>query len=245
MATYCDIASSNCSLNLLPIQYVNLTTWEWRVNPLPSNINVYDAGNAQNTPGYYAVERAQPSMIGSLSLVSFIYMIMTFLVIIIMASTVVGWIQAAVGQRPYEYTFFLPTSTGALTEREFNRRLRKHYPSAPRHTPLPSYAETAVKYPHIDCSSQGLREFRDLIRKKYAMDVQVWNSRFVSDHDQPRVDDIKRRSRGATSDMLEAVQRWVSSRSEWSADEYQQVQEIYYRIQELNNAELARSRTGA
>ena len=93
----------------------------------------------------------------------------------------------------------------------------------------------------------GYCEFINAVRarKKYAMDVQVWNSRFVSDHDQPRVDDIKRRSRGATSDMLEAVQRWASSRSEWSADEYQQVQEIYDRIQELNNAELARSRTGA
>lgn len=171
---------------------------------------------------------------------SFIYMIMTFLVILLMASTVVGWIQAAVGGKPYEYTFFLPTSSGALTDKQFNKQIRHHYPKETAEKPTPSYAETSYGLAKGECTAQGLRDFRDLIRQKYALDVNVWNYRFAHETNQPEIDEMKARSEGATSDMVKIVERWMGSREQWSVEEWAQVQEIYLRIRQLHAAEHRR-----
>jgi len=177
--------------------------------------------------------------------VSFIYMIMTFVVSLLMAITVIGWIQATVGKRLDKYQFFLPTSPDALTEAQFNQQLRRYYPPAPKKTPLSSYAEPVLGHPNGHCTSQGLREFRELIRKKYALDVEVWNSRFAHEANMPIVDDMKRRSRGATFDMLKSAKRWMDARGEWSIEEWDQVEEINRRIHELDQAEHARYASGA
>jgi hypothetical protein len=168
-------------------------------------------------------------------------MIMTFLVIIIMAYTVKGWIEAVVTQRTYEYTFFLPTTS--LTERRFSKQLKKYYPDEPAQTARPSYAETLSGNAGVDCTPEGLRSLRELIRGKYAMDVRIWNSRFVQEKHVPTVEDWKIRSRGATLDMLKAVKGWMDAREQWTTEEWAQVIEINQRISQLELAERVRRQT--
>lgn len=237
MATYCNTTSGYC-YTLTPVQFVNETTYEWRVNTLPTNLTVINGTlsngtiingkvyNGTEVNGTVIIERLQPSAIGSLSVVSFIYMIMTFLVIIIMALPVIKWIEAAVKQRLF-------------TEKQFKNQLQRYYPP-PGIKLLRSYAETVSRHPNADCTSEGLWEFRELIREKYAMDVLIWTARFVGEKDLPLVEDRRRRSRGATHDMLKFVGRWVKARDQWSEEEWAKVNEIYVRIRGLNEAEQAR-----
>jgi hypothetical protein len=235
------------------IQAVNGTTDQWRVDPLPGNLtaingtlsngtlingNVYHDGDILGTT---VIERVQPSTFGSLTVVSFIYMLMSLLIILFLAAGFTKFVRVALGQRQYEYTLFLPTTaTGALTAREFDKQLRRFYPSRSPNVPPPSYAETRPRHPNGDFSSQGLREFRELIRAKYAMDVQVWNFRDAHPLNEPIVAEWRKRSRGATLDMMETVAKWTASREQWSVDEWEQVREIYLRIQQLNEQERAR-----
>ncbi|OCK81693.1 hypothetical protein K432DRAFT_424720 [Lepidopterella palustris CBS 459.81] len=241
---------STIQTSLSVLNYVNSTTQEWRVDPLPwSNITVLNGtltngtiingyrfnGTAFNTTALNTtaiIERVQGTTVGSLSLVSFIYMIMSLLIILIMVPDLIDLTRALTG-RIHRYAPAVAAST--FSDRDLKKQLLRHYPPAPTMPPLPSYLEAVSQKPGETASAQNLRECRELIRAKYALDVEAYSLRDVHYLNQPIVEDKKRRSRGALEDIRRTVDQWKDAKDQWSPDEWKQVEEIHRRIQSLVN----------
>jgi hypothetical protein len=197
---------------------VSATTWQWGVSSLPSDISV---------------DLVQSTTVGSVSTISFIYLMMSALIILIMAPIIlimapktVAWVRG---------------SSSDLSEREFEKRLLRHYPGPRKIPPLPSYVETVSRggRPGALVTSQDLRECRELIRAKYALDVSTFNLRDVHYLNQPIVDDMKRRSAAALVDVRRIVRGWVDAKDQWTEGEWRQVEEINRRIQSLVDGSAA------
>lgn len=96
-----------------------------------------------------------------------------------------------------------------------------------------SDAETV---PHRDpFSSEALREFRELLMQKYRLHVLLFNAMFGAN--RSAIEEVKARAAGATVDMFKAVQRWMSLREQWTPEEWQLVNKIYLRVNQLYDAE--------
>lgn len=209
------------------LRAVSATTWQWGVSSLPSDISV---------------DLVQSTTVGSVSTISFIYLMMSALIILIMARIIpimapetVAWVRAVTGSH------HLSGSSSDLSEREFEKRLLRHYPGPRKIPPLPSYVETVSRggRPGALVTSQDLRECRELIRAKYALDVSTFNLRDVHYLNQPIVDDMKRRSAAALVDVRRIVRGWVDAKDQWTEGEWRQVQEINRRIQSLVDGSAA------
>jgi hypothetical protein len=94
-----------------------------------------------------------------------------------------------------------------------------------------SYAEKVLRRPGGAVTSQDLRECRELIRSKYALDAWVYNARDIRAHNRDIMDDKKRQSAGALVDIQRTVKGWVEARAQWSPEEWEMVLRIYQRIQ--------------
>ncbi|KAF2192230.1 hypothetical protein K469DRAFT_716740 [Zopfia rhizophila CBS 207.26] len=233
------------------LQAVNTTIESWTLSPLPSNATLINSTLVNGTTLFgcvyngttwlgeeclaifnntLVIERGQGPSVGSISLVSFIYMIMSLIIIITQIPALWDFTTALAG-RPHRYK---PGSAGTtFSERDFKKALLTHYPPAPIVPPLPSHLELLSHNPGENITSQQLRDFRSLIRAKYMLDVQAYNLRDVFHMDRPIVDDMHRRSRGALEDMKRTVQEWVNEKEQWSAEEWRMVEEICRRVQEL------------
>jgi len=146
-----------------------------------------------------------------------------------MAPRSLAWILAVTGQKALWYG--APSPTSFLSESEFNRLILEYYPPAPQ----PSYAETVARKPGGAVTSQDLRECRELIRSKYALDTSIYNHRDVHRANRHIVDDMARRSAGALDDIHRTVIGWTRAHDQWSPDEWAKVVEIHARIQWLVN----------
>jgi hypothetical protein len=229
---------------LSPIEAVNLTTGEWRVEPLPSNLTVFNSSIPDNTTingqiyngsainGTTVIVRFPSTNIGSISMIPFIYMIISVGIIGLNAIPFVLWIRDLTGHisSRSRISNSQPLRPFFLSKREFERRLHQIYPTFAQ-PPQDSYAEKEVRRPGGTVTSQDLRECRELIRSKYALDAWVYNARDIRAHNRDIMDDRKRRSAGALVDIQRTVKGWVEAEAQWSPEEWEMVQRIYRRIQ--------------
>jgi hypothetical protein len=207
--------------DLSPLDAVNATTGEWGLEPLPSGLYTDDGSNPSDDPNL--IELVQSPTVGSISTVSFIYLIMSILIILIMVRPSIHWIRAVMGSGTHH----------SSPERQFRKQLMRHYPPPPKSPPLRSYAETVAREPGRTITPQDLRECRELIREKYELDVEKYNLRDVHDLNRPILDDKIKRSAGALVDIKRIVKGWVEAKEQWSETEWRQVEEINRRIQSL------------
>lgn len=229
-----------------PIEAVNLTTGEWRVEPLPSNLTVFNSSVPDNTTinghvyngsainGTTIIVRFPSTNVGSISMISFIYMIISVGIIGLNAIPFIRWIKelnSHISSRG-RISNSQPRKPSPLSERKFERRLHRIYPTFSQ-PPQDSYAEKVLRKPGGTVTSQDLRECRELIRSKYALDVWVYNARDVRAHNRDIMDDKKRQSAGALVDIQKTVKGWVEAKAQWSPEEWEMVLMIYQRIQAL------------
>jgi hypothetical protein len=238
------MANTTKSSHLSPIDVVNSTTGEWRVGPLTSNLTVFNNSVPNNTiinghvyngsaiNGTTIILRSPSTNVGGISMISFIYMIMSAGIIVLMAFHSFKWIKAVPGSfssrgrinesRPLRPYF--------LSQRKFERRLNKIYT---RLDQPQSYTEKVPRQPGGAVTSQDLRECRELMRSKYALDVLIYNSRHARAHNRDIIDDKKRQSAGALVDIQRMVKGWVEAEAQWSSEEWKMVQDIHKRIKDL------------
>jgi hypothetical protein len=234
------ISVQNDNLTLAAVKAINSSTSEWGLEPLPSSNITFINGtltngtiinnkvyNGVHINGTTIVERKEPTMIGSVPLISFIYMIMSILIIGGMAFKFVKWVQAAAGAPPKYAPVLRP---GLLPEREFERSIEKYYPQDPDTPPMPAYAETIEQDAKQGISSQDLRECRELIRVKFALDVDVYNLRDVAERYRPLVEEKMRRSEGAMIDIRKKINGWKAAKDQWTAEEWAKVEDLHYRV---------------
>lgn len=225
-------------LNLSAIDAINSTTREFRVSHLPSSLYVYTGtlpnytvidnqvynGSASSINGTTLIQRFPSTTIGTISIVSFIYMMISLITIVIMVPPSLSFIRAVTAQDKFRYS---PAST--MTDREFRRLLLPHYPDAPP----PSYAETVPRKQGAVVTPGDLQECRKLIRAKYKLDVSIYNHRDVLAVNRYIVDDMRRRSAGALVDIRGTIMGWMDVRAQWSEEEWEMVVEIWENIQGL------------
>ncbi|KAI9867896.1 MAG: hypothetical protein M1813_007718 [Trichoglossum hirsutum] len=204
-------------LHLPPVAAVNATTHEWGLEALP-------------TVRY--IRQGQSLAVGNISTVSFIYLMLSFLIVLLVSLPFIDWIKRAIKlEHPYKPPDrVIPT----LPPQAFRIRLSKIYPPITRSPFLEkSYAETIPRQPEDKITSQDLRECRELIRAKFALDVDIYNHR-DSSHSRDFVEDMKRRSVGALGDIKTMVEEWERrKRGEWSREERKLVREIHRRLKPL------------
>jgi hypothetical protein len=195
------------------------------------NGQVYN-GSAIN--GTTVIVRFPSTNLGNISMISFIYMIISVGIIGLMAFPFVQWIQKLTSHISSRGRLKNPQPLQAffLSENRFERRLREIYPTR-NQQPQHSYAEKVPRKPGGTVTSQDLRECRELIRSKYALDVWVYNARGARVQNRPIVDEKRRQSAGALVDIQRVVKGWVEAEAQWSTEERKMVQAIYKRIQEL------------
>jgi hypothetical protein len=234
MATLATISH----FNLSAIDAINSTTREFRVSYLPSSLYVYTGtlanytvidnqvynGSASSINGTTLIRRFPSTTIGTISIASFIYMMISLITIAIMVPPSLSFIRAITAQDTFRYS---PAAT--MTDREFRRLLLPHYPDAPP----PSYAETVPRKQGADVTPADLQECRKLIRAKYKLDVSIYNHRDVLAVNRYIVDDMRRRSAGASVDIRRTIMGWMDAKAQWSGEEWKMVVEIWKNIQGL------------
>jgi DNA repair exonuclease SbcCD ATPase subunit len=91
--------------------------------------------------------------------------------------------------------------------------------------------EEEVKQARMKMASPGsLRELRELIRTRYALDVEIWGLRMVRRPDRPIVEEMMEKSDAALLEIKKIVQAWDGTEGNWTLSEWEQVQEIRKRI---------------
>jgi len=234
------VSVQDTNLTLAAVNVINSSTTEWGLESLPSSNVTFINGTLTNGTvingkpyngvginGTTIIERIEPTMIGSVPLISFIYMIISILIIAGMSYKSVKWAQAAAGAPPKYAPILRP---GLISEREFEKRLGMYYPKDPAKPPPPAYAETMERNGRKDINSQDLRECRELIRAKFALDVDVYNYQDVDARHRQTVEDKMKRSEGAMVDIRKQVESWRVAKDQWTAEEWPVVEELHYRI---------------
>ena len=206
---------------------VNAMAKQWGFERLPSNLtfvngSLEDAVNG-TINGTTIVEILSTTNVGSISLTSFIYIIISCLVFVMMVPGSVRWIRAARTQ----HHRFIPSVTRAdFPERQFLQQVRRHYPAAPAVRPVSSYAEAVDHIPSGLVSAEELRKGRALLRAKYALECDVLNYRHVFQANQHIVDKKRRQADGAQHELGRLVYHWLQARHQWSAEEWELVVKI-------------------
>lgn len=79
---------------------------------------------------------------------------------------------------------------------------------------------------------EDIRNLRELIRKRYALDIEIWDLRHVRLRDQYVVEDLMRRSDATLQKIYRTVCEWASPLAFDSQDDWAKMQEIKRRIEE-------------
>jgi len=234
--------------NISVLELVNSTTGFWRFEPLPAeNIAVIDGGlkngtiingflyngtafNGTALENTTVIELVQASQYGGASLMTIIYLIMSIVVIPATIWCSWGTIKPLIRKRLQGDPV---VSESTFTERDLNNGLARHYPPDPKGRLLPSHLELVHRKPGGEITSQDLRQCRELIRAKYALDVEAYSQKDVHVLNRHIVEDKKRRSKGALDDIKEIVSDWKNSQDQWEPHEWVHVEDIFRRIQLL------------
>jgi hypothetical protein len=220
----------------------NATTGEWRFEPLPSNLTFVNGtlkngtlvngmiynGSAIN--GTIIIERLSSTTVGSVQLASFIYIIMSILIVLMMLPNSVKWIRAASG---HSHRFLPLVATPEFRESLFRSQISAYYPSAIVINPVDSYAEAVAHKPTSSVTPEELRKCRQLLRGKYSLDCQIVNLRHVFEPNRHIVEGMKKRSNGACYDLKRMVSGWMQAQGQWSAEEWELVKKISERVSSI------------
>ncbi|KAF2267876.1 hypothetical protein CC78DRAFT_31450 [Lojkania enalia] len=87
---------------------------------------------------------------------------------------------------------------------------------------------------------EEIRELRDLIRHRYALDVEIWSLRDVKTYQRDVVLDRMRKSDAALGKIRTTVMSWDRPEYFQSEREYQKLQEIRVRVLEGGKREWGR-----
>jgi len=79
-------------------------------------------------------------------------------------------------------------------------------------------------------SPEKLRELRDHMRLRYALDVEIWNLRNVRGPDRPVVLEKMEKADAVLRTILETMNAWEDTRDSWTAEEWEKIAEVYERI---------------
>jgi len=235
-------SSGDQSVPFSIINAINTTTGDFRFESLPSNLTFINGtlnngtfvngriynGSAIN--GTTVIERLSLTAVGSVPLASFIYIIMSVVIILMLLPSAIKWIQAASGEN-HRYMPFVATST--FPEKVFRSQLLRSYPPVPHTKPLDSYAEEVNRTPSGLVTAEKLRKFRELLRRKYSLDCEIVNLRYVYEANRHIVEGMKKRSDGAVYDLQRMVKDWVQAKEQWSEDERALVEKIDKRISSI------------
>jgi len=219
---------SNASIdpNKTAILAVNSSAGDWGVDPLPpltylKNGTFRAADNSTFT-------RTHTTAVGSVALVSFIYMLMSLAIILVMVIKSVSWIRGASPSTKYKWE--PEPRPGFLSARKFEAQLRRWYPRDASLQTM-SFDETVAH--SSGAQAQDVRECGELIRTKFRLDLKVYNLRDARVVDRPIVEDMRKRSEGAMADIRRATAGWNAARRQWSAEEWEVVKQIHEVVQAL------------
>ncbi|KAG4436976.1 hypothetical protein IFR05_007546 [Cadophora sp. M221] len=182
-----------------------------------------------NLTSFKTVTRMNSKNIGSVPLLSFIYLVMSMVIVAIMYRPVSKW---ALGLHHAKATPYEPTlSSARLTEKQFAQQLKAIYRQTGTGVWVSSETETVNKTDGT--GSQDVRRCAELIRAKFGLDLEVWNLRDVTRSNVPVRLEKERQSEGAMTDLKSIVNGWVDKRANWSEEEWKVVEEIGERVGRL------------
>jgi len=82
-------------------------------------------------------------------------------------------------------------------------------------------------------SPDALRRLRQLIRRKYELDLSIWNDRKCREPDRPFVEADMEEADAVLSEILTVVSSWGdNSDNQWKKNEWEMAFEIYSRLQD-------------
>jgi hypothetical protein len=79
-------------------------------------------------------------------------------------------------------------------------------------------------------SPNSLFRLRELIRVKYALDIEIWNLRGTRMKDRPFVEVKMERADAVLSEIITTVQAWEGTEKSWTEDEWEKAKELRRRI---------------
>jgi hypothetical protein len=222
------------------VRSINATTPAWRLGPLSSTwVFVTDSIPAYSyVNGYYyvdshsaigdtvIVQRKEIKGVGTLPLTSFVYLIISaFVILVLIALPNCRYIVRLLLGNDTRFA----TDGTAISEFTFGRLVGAFYPRAPRREPLPSYPEVVDYESSREVSSSDVRECQSMIRRVYALKVKAFNARDVSHANRGIVDGWKVQATAGLKDLQSLADKW-SQRRDWSPEEREKVDLIRQRI---------------
>ncbi|KAF2461820.1 hypothetical protein BDY21DRAFT_329738 [Lineolata rhizophorae] len=220
-------------------EFLNITTEEWLLPGLPANlvfINGTEAEgnviNVESQAGHLPnssviIELVQSDKIGTLDTLDFIYLIMAFIILIVLSPAFYTWCKDTTTRREYSAL----EVDGSLDERGFRRKILRLFP---RSQPL-TCDEILPQTAGDDVRPEDLQEFRDLLRTKYCMDVDIWALNDVRAVDKEFVLDKMRKSEATVIELRNQVEKWrdMDSVNQWSGEERAALEAIYNRVMSI------------
>lgn len=223
------------------VHSINATTPVWELGPLSSSwiyvngsilngsyVNGYNYNGSTSSIGNTTiVQRKEINDVGTLPLRDFVYLIISVAMVLALLALPNGrYILKIIFGNDARFGSDRPNSS--MSEYAFDRELRTIYPPDPPE-PLHSYLETIDYLPNKDVSSTDIRECQSMIRKIYALKVDVFNARDVRRANQDIVTGWKAQSTAGLRDVKTLVDKW-GQRQDWSLEEKAKVDEIRQRI---------------
>ena len=214
------------------ITSVNATTPYWRLGPLPGEWLFYNGSSQQYSNNgssywyyYQANNSAEPLVwikinnithIGSLQLNSFVYLIISFVVfVLLLLLPNCRYITRLLLGNDRRFG----TSTASNSDYAFDRELKNLYPTEGPE-PLPSYPEVLHYHDSKAVRAQDIRECQSMIRKIYALKVDAYNARDVRRANMEIVAEWKMQASAGLRDVKSLVEKW-DQRRDW--DDYERV----------------------
>ena len=225
-----------------PGQLANSSAEGRGFEPLPNNVTFVNAtmngtlinGRLYNTSdssiffnGTTIIHTMDSNMIGSVSLFSFIYIIMSCVIIIGMLPNGIRIIRAAL--RPTSAYGF--AGRPKYTEAKFSGDMKSFYPEPPKNPPQPSYPELVDK--HAD-----VKWCKTLLRGKYTLDCQATSADYMPSRDVVVFDRLRARSEGAVQELHAMASTWMRERDRWTNDEWNLVTRICERLSTIEKYDM-------
>lgn len=161
---------------------------------------------------------APVEFIGNVPLITFIYLILSLAIIVLLARSTIKWIRTLT--KPFDTGNLLPIyERKKLSVKAFKTRLETLFPPPERQ--IMSFSEKLEKEKDV---SEEVRDVREMLRAKYLLDLEIEGAdgerkRMLEDRAQEGLNEIRRK-----------VATWVERKEQWSAEERRLVEEIQRRI---------------
>jgi len=227
---------------LFPLDAINSSTFQWGLQPLPTNLTIFNSSvpnntyingqlyNGSNINGTTVVVRFPSTTVGDIGTISFVYLIISLTVLMLMVLPFVYLLRALVDPESSGFSNRLPPvfrQRSTVSQRQFGKRLRGLYKRVVQRY----FVETVPPGPNDRITAQDLRKCRELIRSRYQLEVRIYNSRGAFDQDA--VNELRRQAAGAVVDLHQMIQGWVDGRDRWQPNEWIMVEKLHRRIEAI------------